>query len=244
MKLTFKISVISCINLFGSLFLMCSTSCSQCNSTKSTTTSQYTSQKNDCPCDVETAKFLANIYMLTIPINEEEDNQILYLMLAGHDSILNENSKLIKCVKFIGNNMCNNALQNFIANGSSKENEHDRMTRIGNENGVPPDITEKAWNDMDKSDANVDLMNLGLEFLWLSEVLPSVLEGDNELYFTTGTEIRQTIRQLMRLVNTTYPGVGSIINGIIKDNNAQMYSLVEEQILIYSLWMCPDYQQK
>lgn len=193
-------------------------------------------QKSPCPCDMETAKVLAKAYVLSIPLNEKENFPELVNLLLNYDNFFDENSKLIKCADLLGNMLIRYALQNYSHDNPQESRE--RMFNIGANAGVPPEITSKACDDMTTSNASLEMFELGRELLWLVEVLPPACQGNDEPYFSTGTENRQLIRQFAPIFAGMGQEMEAYFNAVLRENQSTFFSMMEEQLLIYSLMAC------
>jgi hypothetical protein len=179
---------------------------------------------------------LAKAYVLSFPVNEKENFPRLIAFLMENDPGLDENSKLIKCTKFLGNSLVQSGLQNYIRENQDEARE--RMYNIGSGAGVDPEITERAYQDMAGSDTNLEMIDLGKELLWLADVLPPAVQGNNEPYFTTGTDSRQIIRQYLPVIAGMDSEMNALLNSVLEENRSLLFNVMEEELVIYSLMAC------
>lgn len=189
-------------------------------------------RQRECPCNVGLAKEIAAIYVMANPIHEAQNYHVLISQLRSSYPDLNNKSDLIRCMRVIGKRFLCAGLQSF----TEVEVARARINEVGMQVKLPVSISDRTYNDL--ISGQLDLYHFGEELIWLSSVLPAAVRGDSTLYFNTGTRTRNIIRNWRPCLEGMMmddPLTNQYINTAFKEYNAEYYSLIEEQMLIFCL---------
>lgn len=172
-------------------------------------------------CDETTAQLVARAYVLSIPLLFKEND--LIPLMEQYKSYFEEDGKVIQCMRSLGENLVQNAIENY-----HPENGTTATEMFG---GSMPEGLEDLPGQVDASmrSFNTDLYAMGAELIWLSQVLPPAAYGDYQPYNTTGTISRQSMREVMniyQLLCQMDPGVCQMMKNIMQ----QMQPEMEQQI--------------
>lgn len=150
----------------------------------------YTPEPEYCFDEVETARLVGELYNLAGVL--KSSYMELQLFLRENDSAFARNSALTACMRDFGIFL---QTQGHI---SYSKNPHSEIYEDAINVGANPDQARVIANDMTR-DAG-DMVLIGKEMVWLSEVIPSAVEGDWSLFQQSGTEMRQQVRMALVLM--------------------------------------------
>lgn len=174
----------------------------------------------------EAALMLGKLYYLANPYLVITDPMQVTNFVRSNASNLSKNSEVIRCAYELGYLLINQAASQYVNPNQDRE----RIYNIGQSAGVDPLITERAANEM--SDGTTDLLLLGYELIWLSQVIPSAAEGNWDLFNNTGTDSRKLFYQMWPLIQTMAYYEDASIMEIFKQAMSQVQPIVEYQIFI------------
>lgn len=179
-------------------------------------------------CDEQTARLIGRLYYLTNPINEQTNPQALEAFVQSNSQLLSRGSSWVDCARRVGNQSISRAIQSF----SSEDADHAYESSL--EMGATMEQAQDVAGSMNQG--SIDIMMMGEELLWLAEVIPDAAVGNWNSYNTTGTQLRQQIRQLWPL----YQGVMAMdpsMRNILEQTMQQFQPWIEYQMAALVLLM-------
>lgn len=161
-------------------------------------------------CTDSTAEKVAQIYALLAPHIERENLPKLIndrTLTIG----LSRDGQLIKCMKSAGSK--------FVHKGISDYDKHAYEKAINKAREIgAPELASGVASSINQ--ISVSTFILGTELLWLSDVLPKVIDGNSATFFQTGTNSRNQIRQALasaRMIESMMGGgYGEIFSTIMR----------------------------
>ena len=163
---------------------------------------------------------MGRLYYLSNPMGDGND---LVAFVNQYGTRLASGGDLIKCAEELGKRLIVQSLNAF-----SLADYHDAYGSVlamggtrDQARGVASDIQGGA----------VDMFMMGKELLWLAEVIPQAAMGDWSLYSNTGTEMRNSIRQVLPIINMVMgsdPAMAQLVNSVI----AQFGPLAEYYVVM------------
>ena len=179
--------------------------------------------------DDYTAQLVARAYVLSMPLFYMEND--LVALMAGNESYFTVDGKAIGCLKALGTALTQSGLESAAQNESYSATE-----RFG---GSMPEGLEHLPGQVDASlnSYSNEAFSMGLELLWLADVLPAAASGNYEPYNTTPTMIRQLVleqMQVMQFLCQVEPGLCEYMQNLIMASQPAL----EEQVYLYARQLC------
>lgn len=137
-------------------------------------------------CTESEARAVGQAYQLTNPF--EEGN--LAKFLAQHPTLFEPGGPGVRCAQALG--------EHLTRAGSSA---YDPVAYLRATGLTPPEMAPEIAASL--TSGNLDLIQMGEELMWLSTVLPEATRGNFGPFQTTGTNLRQQLRQGMPMMMKT-----------------------------------------
>jgi len=165
-----------------------------CNSNKNSSSDKNTADtpKAQSVCDDNTARIIGKLYYISNPIFVFDNWTMLDEFVKNNRNILLPGSPVIECMKQSGNNMIRINMQSFDPQSGNKAYE----SVIGM--GGSMDDANAIKSNIESN--QIELYSLGLELIWLSEVLPKGAQGDWSDFFNTGTQTRRAALEAISIM--------------------------------------------
>jgi len=154
-----------------------------CNSNKNNNDNIVNSTKSQAICDDNTARLIGKLYYIASPLFAYDNWSLLDTFVKNNREILLPDSPLIQCMKLAGNNMILTNSQTLDPQSGNRAYES-----VLNMGGSIEDAN-RIKSNFDRDE--IQLASLGIELLWLSDVLPKGAQGDWTDFLNTGTESRK-----------------------------------------------------
>ncbi len=171
-------------------------------------------------CTVESARLLGQLYDLSNPMADGSD---LVAFVNQYRTQLASDGALIRCAEELGKILIVQSLNAF--SQSDYDDAYGSVLAMGGNmdqaQGIANDIQGGA----------VDMFMMGKELLWLVAVMPQAARGDWHPYNNTGTEMRNSIRQVLPIINMVMgsdPAMAQLVNSVI----AQFGPLAEYYVVM------------
>lgn len=143
-----------------------------------------------CFEDVETARLVGQLYNLSGVL--KSSYQELEWFLNEHEADFAQNSPLTSCMRDFGIFLKSKGHIAYSRYPHSKAYENAVLA------GANSDQATKIANDLTR-DAS-DMVLIGEELIWLSEVIPAAVEGDWSQFRQSGTDMRRQIKPMLALM--------------------------------------------
>jgi hypothetical protein len=179
--------------------------------------------ESDSLLNDKTARLIGKIYLLSDPMN---DPNVLVCFVKEHPKYFKEDGLLVRCTRMLGTWMLDQKKSSLNRESILEVKNKLAECRISEEYAV--DLLEK----FQKSD--IDLIDLGNELIWLSEVLPCLVRGDLKTYLCTQTTFRKDCRKLMsgyKCLHNSDPEVAEIIT----ENIHCLQQLAADQVSLLAI---------
>jgi hypothetical protein len=189
--------------------------------------STHTAALSAMLCDDQSARLVARAYVLAIPLLSRENE--LIPLLDENKAYFLEGGGATRCMQALGA-----ALMRGGSSGAVLGNGYSATERFG---GSMPQGLEHLPGQVDASMRGYgsDMLTMGQELLWLSQVLPPAVDGDYEPYNTTSTPNRQMIAQavpLYQMLCQMDPEVCQVMLGMMQQTlpelEQQIYALARQ----------------
>ena len=139
-------------------------------------------------CDESSSRLVAQVYVLANPVAGRE-NEIVSLM-QQYPNYFRDHGGVIRCMQRLGNALIGSGLAHYQQYAGNPAQQ-----AYG---GQLPEGLQHLPGEVDDSlrSYGSDMFAMGQEFLWLARVLPPAAQGNYGPYNRTGTDTRQTLRQV------------------------------------------------
>lgn len=151
----------------------------------------------------KTAKLIGKIYLLSDPLNDPNE---LVSFVKEHPEYFKEDGLLVRCTRMLGTWMLDQKKSSLNRESIPEVKNKLAECRISEEYAI--DLLERFQK------SEVDLIDLGNELIWLSDILPGLARGDLKNYLCTQTTFRKDCRKLMSrqsCIHNSDPEVAEII---------------------------------
>jgi len=167
-------------------------------------------------CNQVTSRNVAKLYVYALPSQKPET---FINIVSSNQNILQENSPTVLCANLLGNRLVNLGIKAYDPDAYESAM------------GVGPGEFAKDVADSINSGA-VDLYRMGMELIWLSQVIPQTANGNSTPFLTTGTPWRLQIKQvwpiyqqMMQLDPSMIPLMNQYLNMIGPMTEEQVFML-------------------
>ncbi len=182
----------------------------------------YRSEERTKIFTIQAARLLGRAYLLSNPMNP---NRELEKLLQEHGSAFSVDGDAIRCANALGSALIRQGVNALP--GINYSNIRARAEKI--------DIDQKKIYNIARNMENglPDVYLLGQEIRWLAEVLPAAQSGDWQPFNSTGTAMRQQVRQMLpfyRQMSRQDPAMAIVIEQAMQLFAPQL----EAQIVLYA----------
>ncbi len=136
-------------------------------------------------CTESEARVVGQAYLLANPF--EEGN--LTEFLTQHREFFEPGGPGVRCAHALGEHL-----------KQTGQSAYDPAAYLHATGVTPPEFSQEISESI--TSGHVDLVRMGEELIWLSTVLPAAARGDLGPFQTTGTTLRQQLRQGMLMMKT------------------------------------------
>lgn len=175
-------------------------------------------------CDLEAAIVIGTLYVLSSPQKSQSEIQEFVSQYAIYQA---EDSKVISCIRSLGNSLVNQGTQNF--NFSSSDENQIRGNVMDMCSGTDLDGISGQMADNIVAGMREEALQpiiIGHELQWLASVLPRAANNDWAPYLPTGTYfIRMAIQQasqinaIIELYGAFDPQLRALYDSILPEMN-------------------------
>jgi hypothetical protein len=177
-------------------------------------------------CDAATSRLVAHAYVLSIPLMSDEND--LMSFMNSNPGNFTEGGAAIRCMQSLGNALVNR--------GMAMSNQFSGQPATSIFGGRMPGGLAQLPGQVDSAlrSYGTDWINLGQELRWLSQVLPPAARGNFSPYNTTGTVMRQNLRQTLAIYCQSDARLCQTVQAILFN------AAPTEENLIYTLAVTSD----
>jgi hypothetical protein len=169
-------------------------------------------------CNQQSARAIAHAYVLASPLGD--GNELANYVRANH-ALFTHGGAAIRCASVLGPRLVRGGINAY------DPKAYERAMGVG-----PSQFAPQVADSINSG--AVDLYMMGAELQWLAQVLPAMANGNYQPFLTTGTYMRQQMRQIlpiMQMMLAMDPGAAQILNSV----NAQFAPIAEEQIFMLAM---------
>jgi hypothetical protein len=177
-------------------------------------------------CDEETSRLVAKAYILSAPFIGRE-NELIQLT-QSNPGYFNEGGKAIRCMQSLGTALAQGGLEQ-----SKQVSDHWAAERFGH---LMPIGLEHLPGQVDDSlrSYGSDMFSMGNELVWLSQVLPPVVQGNYSPYKTTGTYSRRMVAKALAYYQQVLCQMGPDSCRMMRTMFFEFEPMLEQEIYNYA----------
>ena len=173
--------------------------------------------------DPSTAKNLGHLYYMVNPLNVMQNPLGVESFIRENKLLLQDDGPTIRCARKLGNKLVQDGLNAF--GKTDYDRAYGRVLSMGGNRRHAHAIARSL------QDGAVDALMVGQELLWIANAVPKAANGDWTAFNTTGTQSRETMRQIWPLYKQM--GMQPILDRFIP----LFKPMIEEQVKFLTLML-------
>jgi hypothetical protein len=186
-----------------------------------------------CPCTPELTKTISKVYLYGSPI--VGDGQRLSQLVLENAVLFQQNGEGIRCLEHLSGLFINSAIETY--SPGDYDNAYAKVIEMGGSGETARGVAD------DMAKGSLDMLQMGEELRWFSQVLPTAANGDWTAYNNTGTDVRNAIRfawpMIMQSIDISDPLYANLLNEELRKLSAQIYADDSEySIMLLSILTC------
>jgi hypothetical protein len=184
-------------------------------------------------CTYESAQAVARAYLLSMPVKDESialsltDESPLSKFVAENKALFVKDGPAIKCIAALG--------EQITALGENSYDSSNTMHRaiMSKWGGKSPEAAANAADTVQSHGAS--MYQLGQEMRWLSNVLPSIVDGEYVAFNRADSPLRHHLDQIRQKVDvsaeTIRPAISAEMEDVLNDTLNQYGPALEDEIV-------------